>query len=438
VGQLCSLRYNTEDEVAVPSGPTFSMGGDESMYTRRQLLTRFALGLGMSQCRLLSAAAAQQDAPTEGKMLEPGEPAAVGMSARKLQRISDRLQIETEREGLTAASILVARDHQVVFHRGFGKLNSHPNAPSTQPDTIYLLASISKPVTVCGLMLLVERGDVVLSDRVQAYLPEFQGENKEKVRVSHLLSHTSGMPDMLPENIELRRANAPLSVFVERALRTPLLYEPGSQFAYQSMGTLLAGEITERITGMRLRDFLHQEVFEPLGMFSSVLGLEDLKISNTAIFQQNRDDNDARSFGANSQYWRDMGHPWGGIHSTTGDLAALLQTFLNGGAYGSFRLFSPTTTAAMTRDHNGAIKAPWGLGWALRDSLVWNHFGDLASPRTFGHVGATGTVAWADPARQLICVLLTTRGVSYRGGSLLKRISNMVQASVDVSRERGD
>lgn len=100
-------------------------------------------------------------------------------------------------------------------------------------------------------MLLVERGDVVLSERVQRYLPELAGEHKEKARVWHLLSHSSGLPDQLPENTALRRSHAPLSQFVAGALKTPLLYEPGKGFGYQSMGTLLAGEIVERVTGPR-------------------------------------------------------------------------------------------------------------------------------------------------------------------------------------------
>ena len=165
-------------------------------------------------------------------------------------------------------------------------------------------------------------------------------------------------------------------------------------------------------------------------MKGSVLGLDGLKIDQTAIFQTNSDSDDTRSWGANSPYWRDMGHPWGGMHSTTGDLAILLQTFLNGGQYNGSRILSPTTTAAMTRDYNQALKAPWGLGWALRDSRVWNFFGDLGSAGTFGHVGSTGTVAWADPARQLICILLSTRSASYQGGFLLNSVSNMVQAAV--------
>ncbi len=409
--------------------------------TRRQMLTTGTVGL-VSMCLagfLKGRAAAQNTTaqqvgighpPGGPKVLEPGDPAEVGMSAERLQHITDRLQAETENGDVTSASVLVARHGKVILHRGFGKLSPHPQAPVTQPDTVYLLASISKPVSVCGLMLLVERGQVVLSDPVQLYLPEFQGDHKKKVTVGHLLSHTSGMPDMLPENVELRRAHAPLSKFVAGALQTPLLYEPGIQFAYQSMGTLLAAEITERVMDMRLRDILRREMFEPLEMKHTVLGLNGLKIEETAIFQQNRDSEETRSWGANSPYWRDMGHPWGGMHSTTSDLAILLQLFLNGGEYGRFRLFSPVTTAAMTRDHNRAIGAPWGLGWGLRDSRVWNYFGDLGSAGTFGHVGATGTVAWADPARQLMCVLLSTRAAAYRGGFLLNSISNMAQAAV--------
>ena len=280
-------------------------------------------------------------------------------------------------------------------------------------------------------MLLVERGEVVLSDPVQRYLPEFRGDHKAQVKVWHLLSHVSGMPDMIPNNIALRRAHAPLSQFVDEAIRTPLLYEPGTQFAYQSMGTLLAAEITERISGMRLRDFLQREIFQPLKMQNTTLGLNGLSIADTAIFQEaDGDSKDAKSWGPNSPYWRDMGHPWGGLHSTAGDLAQLLQTFQNGGRLGNCQLFSPGTTQAMTRNQNLSIQAPWGLGWALRDSPVWNYFGGLGSVDTFGHVGVTGTVAWSDPQRQLLCVLLTTRSATEQDGFLLKSISNMVHSAV--------
>ena len=401
------------------------------IHSRRQVLAGGALGL-LGMGRASPAGAGPRPAAPSGvsPVLQPGKAAEVGMSAARLREISARLKAETSRGGVGSASILVARHARVVLHQGFGRLNRSPGAPATQPDTIYIVASISKPVSVCGLMLLVEEGRVALADRVQRYLPEFQGRLKERVLVGHLLSHTSGLPDMVPENTELRRSHAPLSRFVAAALRTPLLFEPGARFSYQSMGTLLAAEIAERVSGMRLRDLLRTRIFQPLGMQRTMLGLEGRKIEETAIFQENGESEDSRRWGPNSPYWRAMGHPWGGLHATTGDLAALLQTFLNGGSYGEARVFSPATVKAMTRDRNGRLGAPWGYGWALRDSPVWNYFGDLGTAGTFGHVGITGTVAWADPGRQLICVLLSTRTAAHQDGFLLKSISNMVHAAV--------
>ncbi|MEW6753952.1 MAG: serine hydrolase [Candidatus Latescibacterota bacterium] len=137
---------------------------------------------------------------------------------------------------------------------------------------------------------------------------------------------------------------------------------------------------------------------------------------------------DDQRFGPNTPYWRDMGHPWGGRHSTGLDLEVLLQTLLDGGRHAGRRLFSPASVRAMTTDQNPGLQAPWGLGWCLAGSRAYGYFGELCSPATFGHVGATGTAAWADPAQQLLCVVLTNKLVS--GGSLLRRVGNAVSAAV--------
>ncbi len=364
--------------------------------------------------------------------LQPGDAASAGMSAARLETASRILADEVQKERVLAASILVARRGSIVLRKGFGRLAPAPDSPLATPDTIFLLASITKPVTAAALMLLVERGQVSLDDPAVRYLPEFKGQDRAQARVRDLLSHTSGLPDMLPENTELRRAHAPLSEFVKLTFTTPLLFPPRTDFRYQSMGVLLAGEIVERLSGQRLRDFEKREIFDPLGMKSSSLGMGNLEISETAWCQisPGSKEADLRRWGPNSPYWRDMGHPWGGMHSNTRDLAILLQTFLDGGSYNGVQVFSPATVAAMTRDQNEALQTPWGLGWALATSPVWNYFGELCSPRTFGHVGATGTAAWADPERQLLCVILTTRPANEDGGSLLRRVSNAVSAAV--------
>lgn len=364
-------------------------------------------------------------------LLITGSPASVGMSQSRLDAAASMLHAEVQRGNLGAGAILVARRGTIVLNKGFGQLSRQADSAPVMTDSIFLLASITKPVTACALMLLVERGKVSLDDPVSRYLPEFTGEDRSKVTVRHLLSHTSGLPDMLPENTELRRANVPLSEFVQRTFKTPLLYPPGTSFRYQSMGTLLAGEIVERVSGMRLREFEKKEIFELLGMTRSALGLGTMQISDTVAAWSSpaADPKDTERFGANSRYWRDMGHPWGGMHSTTHDIAALLQAFLNGGAYDGKRVFSRATVKAMTSDQNIRVQAPWGLGWALGRSPVWNFFGDLVSASTFGHGGATGTVAWADPETQLLCVILTDRLLDQ--GRLLRLISNAVAASVE-------
>ena len=351
--------------------------------------------------------------------LTKGTPEAVGVSRERLARASSLLAEEVKAGRVTAASILVARNGRVVLHEGFG----------AKPDAVYLLASISKPVNAVALMVLVERGLVSLDDPASRYLPELRGGDRALIRVRDLLTHTSGLPDMLPQNTELRRAHAPLSDFVKGVFTTTLLYKPRTDFSYQSMGTLLAGEIVERVSGEKLRDFHKKEIFDVLGMKDSSLGLGGRRIADTVLCQTGKGP-DVDRFGPNSEYWRDMGHPWGGMHSTVTDLAVLLQTFLNGGQFGGKRLLGTATVARMTSDQNSAIGKPWGLGWGLATSPVWVYCGDLVSPRTFGHSGATGTVAWADPDSGMVTVILTTRPSGEDDGRLLRTVSNAVAAAV--------
>jgi CubicO group peptidase (beta-lactamase class C family) len=340
------------------------------------------------------------------------------------------VEVEAGRAG--AAAFLVARHGRIVLHKGYGRLSPDPTAPSVNPESIFLLASITKPVTACALMLLVERGKVNLDDPVSRYLPEFKDGERRKVVVRDLLRHTSGLPDMLPENIDLRRAHAPQSEFVRRTFKTPLLFSPNTAFRYQSMGILLAAEIVERVTGERLRDFEKREIFDPLGMNASSLGLGGRRIPDLVqcASAPNANPADEARFGPNSHYWRNFGCPWGGMHSTTRDLATLFQTLLDGGTSGGKRIFRPETVEAMISDQNRKIGTPWGLGWALGRSKVWNAFGEGVSPSAFGHAGATGTVAWADPHSRVVCVILTNRPYSVDDGKLLRAVSSAVAASL--------
>ena len=363
--------------------------------------------------------------------LTPGKPADVGLSAAVLERAAGLLNHALDANRISAASLTVARHGRLVLSQGFGAQRPEPGARPIDADSSFLLASITKPVTASAIMLLVDRGLISLDDPMQLHIPEFVGWDKSKIHVRDVLSHISGMPDMLPQNTRLRQAHAPISRFVDGAINTRLLFRPHTDFRYQSKGILLAAEIVERITGQRLRDFEEQVIFAPLGMTNSFLGLQGRAIEElvwcTPSMQQSAQ---AERWGQNSPYWRDFGCPWGGMHSTGEDLTVLLNCMLGAGAYGDTRIFSHAAATAMVSDQNPAhLGSPWGIGWALRDSRVWSFFGEQVSAATFGHVGATGTVAWADPESGLSCVCLTNMMVE--SGALLRRVSNTVAAAVE-------
>ena len=249
------------------------------------------------------------------------------------------------------------------------------------------------------------------------------------------------MPDMLPENTSLRRAHEPVEVFVERAMQTPLLYKPATDFRYQSKGILLAAAIVERVSGQRLRDFEREEIFAPLGMERSALGMGDWAIEDTVwCGTDTEEDEELRSWGWNSLYWRDFGAPWGGMHSTGRDLAILLQTMLNRGAYGDQRIFSRAAVTAMTRDQNGGAQravGPWvgrvrgaGVGLLGRSGVAAHlrpHRGDWHSG--VGGCRAPAKLRGADQpnGRQRESVAASVqRGIRGRGSIASKSPSNSV------------
>ena len=282
----------------------------------------------------------------------------------------------------------------------------------------FLLASITKPMTCTAVMILVNRGLVSLDDRVSKYIPEFAGGDRDLITVKHLMTHTSGLPDMLPDNDALRKRHAPLSDFVAGACKTPLLFKPGTSLKYQSMGILLAAEIALRITKTPLRDFLAKEVFVPLGMTRTALGLGRFKLADTAPNQVEADPD----WNWNSGYWRNLGAPWGGAHASAADVARFLDMFL----HPNDRVLPASVKRQMIVNQTG-LPDQWGIGWAVGKGK----FGNACTDRTFGHSGSTGTLCWADPGTDTVCVILTTKPADQSNETLLKPVSDLISEAAD-------
>ena len=374
----------------------------------------------------------------------PGLPLAkaeeIGFDAARLQVAFDLLAHWTEGPdaAIPGGALLVGRNGRAVEPQFFGRHGPEPDAGPIRRDGAFLLASISKPVTYLAAMLLVERGQLSLADPVTRYIPEFAAHHKDQTLVFHLFTHTSGLPDMLPNNIELRRQHAPLSRFVEAIIRdTPPLFPPGTNLSYQSMGTLVAAEIVERIAGRPLPEFLEREIFAPLGMTSTALGSSSLDPKGLERVQLAEETADG-DYHWNSDYWRRLGSPWGGLFSTPEDFAVICQLMLDGGRRGGVQLVSRSTVERMTTNRLDDLPdlpeplrrtQPWGLGWRINSPTSSDTFGDLVSPRAFGHWGATGTLCWIDPEHQAFCLLFTTGQLSKSQWRLI-RISNAVAAAL--------
>ena len=354
-----------------------------------------------------------------------------------IQHVYNLLQVAVDNGNLRGAALQLSRGGKALPVACFGKRLGTPNDAAINADTIFLIASITKPIVCAALVKLMEQGRLCLTDRVADFIPEFANRNKEHITILHLLTHTSGLPDMVPENQLLRAAHKPLSEFIKHIYELDLLFSPGTQISYQSCGIAILGEIIERLENTSLAKVLHTHFFHPLDLHDTSLGRQINKRKREAdiLLPLTSDGGGATTdWHWNSAYWRSFGAPWGGMLTTAQDLTVLCQAFLYGGQVNGTQILSHAATNAMTRNQTSTLETlseaakqqqQWGLGWRLNDRSL---YGDLNSAATFGHGGATGTVAWIDPQTEVTFVLLTNDPM---GASKLRpNIANAVAAAI--------
>jgi CubicO group peptidase (beta-lactamase class C family) len=279
-----------------------------------------------------------------------------------------------------------------------------PGAERVSADSIFLLASITKPMLATGVMRLVEQGRLLLEKPVRAYLPEFGGGAKDGVSAWNLLTHTSGLDESEWMSVRMAGPDDGRTCF-EFACRAPVSFEPGSRCSYCTLSFAVLAELIARLSGRPYWEFLRDEVFGPLAMPDTAF--EPIDPARAAPV-------------------RDMGPPGtierftarkvagGGMWSTLGDLARFGRAFLRGGELDGARVLSPATVSWMTRNHTLDLTqiveerpAPfdYGLGWGKMTRERCAPF----SPSAFAHGGATGTLLHVDPEYDLVFVYLTNR-----------------------------
>ncbi len=337
----------------------------------------------------------------------------------------------------SAVAVEAGRVSGAVFrHRtGSQRLDGSP----LRDDALFVVASITKPVVAMSVLTLVEDGEIVLCDRVSRFVEGFGQNGKQAITVRHLLTHTSGLPDMLPNNRALRQRNAPIEEFVAGTVALAPDFQPGHGVQYQSTGFAVLGEIVRVVTGRTLREFVSDRLTGPLELADTSLGREaDADFDRVVELRVPVEQEEADGWGWNSRYWQRLGAPWGGLLSTADDLGTFARAMLARG-HGFCR---PATVGAATRnalhDFPDVSEAErrtrgWGLGWRRNWSTHTATFGDLLGPDAYGHFGATGTMLWIDPDADAYAVALTNTPFDARVVPLAA-LSNVVAATLSAER----
>ena len=346
-------------------------------------------------------------------------PKSVGMSAARLASVDRIVSRGITAGGYPGASVVIGRKGYAVFQKGFGKLGWTTSSPRVTADrSIYDLASLTKVVgTTTAAMLLYDAGRLDLEAPVSTYLPAFSGGWKDSVTVRHLLTHRSG----LPAGRDLWRIARTPDEARAAVLATNLECRPGQCYIYSDLGADILGFVIEAIAGETLDVYLHDKVFEPLGMNDTFYRPADsltYRIAPTEIapprgypLQGQVHDENAYALGGVA------GHA--GLFSTAADLSIFAQMMLNGGEYNGVRVLSDTVVSLFTRRTAGTR----ALGWDTAEGT--GGAGKFLDSHAYGHTGYTGTSIWIDPERQMFVLLLTNRVHAARARRPAKVISDV-------------
>ena len=401
-------------------------------------------------------------------------PEAVGMSSERLNRLTDTFQRDVDTGGIPGAVVVVARDGKIAYEKAFGYQSREGNVPM-KSDSIFRIASMSKPITSIAVMILVEEGKIDLAAPVSQYLPEFNDMRvgperapvKRPMTVQDLLRHTSGLTyEFFADDSSVKQAyqdakvfnfDQPLTDMVTKLAKLPLVHQPGTAWEY-SMSTDVLGRIVEVASGTGFDQFVQERIAKPLNLTATGFSVSQSQAGNLAEPQVDPATGKRPAMIVdnltNRPKWLSGG---GGMVSTAEDYARFCQMLLNGGELDGVRLLSPKTVELMTSDHlppgitynPGFIallqdEAPtpemgegFGLGFLVRKEVGHNPL--PGSVGDFSWSGAHGTYFWVDPKEKLVATLMIQNPFDEKGlaksAHYRREMRNLVYQAVTVSTE---
>jgi len=350
-------------------------------------------------------------------------PESVGIDSKKLEEVFARAEKEVAEGLLPSAQIAVARNGKLVGMRTVGTVRHGGREAEATDETLYCVFSSTKAITSAAAWLLVQEGKLDVDEVVADIVPEFGSNGKEKIRVEQLFTHTAGFP----------LAPFPPADFLDRERRLAhfgrwrLNFEPGSRFVYHASSSMyVVAEIIERRSGDSYGDFIRRRIAEPLGLDDLWCGLPDAlhgRLADIEYVGEALSEADYAEMGLpvppvtevteenlmrfNEAEVRRAGIPGGGGTMTAADLALFYQALLGevGDSTGT-PLWKAETMAFARQVRSGELTDPVlgkranrALGLIVAGDAERNYrgFGHTNSERAFGHGGAGGQLAWADP-----------------------------------------
>jgi len=365
-------------------------------------------------------------------------------AAEKSAVVKDALQPFIDSGDLAGVVTFVGNKDGIVDVQVLGMANLENKVPMKR-DTIFRIASMTKPIVGLAVMQLAEAGKLDINDPVEKYLPEFKGQmlvsSKEgdtitlkksprPITIRDLLTHTSGLPGYPPGMANVYRSrDRNLNDTTIAVSQQPLMFEPGTKWSYCNPGIDTLGRIIEVVSNAQFDSYLQLHIFQPLGMVDTTPYPSADQLKRTALTYAKKDGKLVASTEGPLDYPATVKHPVpaGGLFSTGDDLARLYQCLLNKGKLGDVRIIREETLAEMTKNQTADIKTGFidGSCWGLAFSLVREPKGpsQSLSAGSFGHGGAYGTQGWMDPTKGLFTILLIQRtGVNSDGSAMRKAL----------------